>query len=94
MLLNPELPRSVRFAAERIETSLQAVARLTNARQTGRAERLAGRLRATLDYSQVDEIMADNVHNYLENIQRQCAQIHFAVHQQYIAYSVEAALTS
>ena len=96
LLLNPELPRSVRFAAERIETSLQAVARLTNTRQTGRvagrAERLAGRLRATLDYSQVDEIMADNVHNYLENIQRQCAQIHFAVHQQYIAYSVEAAL--
>jgi uncharacterized alpha-E superfamily protein len=94
LLLNPQLPRSVRFAAERIETSLQAVARLTNARQTGRAERLAGRLRATLDYSQVDEIMADNVHNYLENIQRQCAQIHFAVHQQYIAYSVEAALAS
>jgi uncharacterized alpha-E superfamily protein len=101
LLLNPEMPRSVRFAAERIETSLQAVARLTNARQTGRAERLAGRaerlagrLRATLDYSQVDEIMADNVHNYLEHIQRQCAQIHFAVHQQYIAYSVEAALAS
>jgi uncharacterized alpha-E superfamily protein len=96
LLLNPELPRSVRFAAERIETSLQAVARLTGARQNGRmagrAERLAGRLRATLDYSQVDEIMADNVHNYLENIQRQCAQIHLAVHQQYIAYSVEAAL--
>jgi uncharacterized alpha-E superfamily protein len=99
LLLNPELPRSVRFAAERIETSLQTVARLTNARQNGRsgrlagrAERLAGRLRATLDYSQVDEIMADNVHNYLENIQRQCAQIHFVVHQQYIAYSVEAAL--
>src|SRR5262249_35932812 len=101
LLLNPELPRSVRFAAERIETSLQAGARLTNARQTGRAERpagragrLAGRLRATLDYSQVDEIMADNVHNYLEHIQRQCAQIHLAVHQQYIAYSVESALAS
>jgi uncharacterized alpha-E superfamily protein len=94
LLLNPESPRSVRFAAERIESSLQAVARLTNARQTGRAERLAGRLRATLDYSQVDEIMADSIHNYLENIQRQCAQIHNAVQQQYIAYSIEVALAS
>jgi uncharacterized alpha-E superfamily protein len=94
LLLNPELPRSVRFAAERIETSLQAVARMTGSRRTGRAERLAGRLRATLDYSQVDEIMADNIHVYLENIQRQCSQIHLAVHQQYIAYSVEAALAS
>ncbi len=108
LLLNHELPRSVRFAAERIETSLQAVTRLTNShpighserlagraeRLGGRAERLAGRLRATLGYSQVDEIMADNIHNYLENIQRQCAQIHVALHQQYIAYSVEAALAS
>jgi uncharacterized alpha-E superfamily protein len=68
-------PRPVRFAPERIETSLQAVSRLTNARQTGCTGRLAGRLRATLDYSQVDRIMADNVHNCLENIQRQCAQI-------------------
>ncbi len=94
LLLNPQSPRSVRFAAEMIETSLQAVARLTNSRKTGRAERLAGRLRATLDYSQVDEIMADSIHNYLENIHRQCAQIHNAVQQQYIAYSIEAALAS
>jgi uncharacterized alpha-E superfamily protein len=94
LLLNSESPRSVRFAAERIENSLQTVARLTNTRQTGRAERLAGRLRATLDYSQVDEIMADSIHTYLENIQRQCAQIHNAVQQQYIAYSIEVALAS
>jgi len=92
LLLNSELPRSVRFASEMIETSLRAVARLAGSSQTGRAERLAGRLRATLDYSQVDEIMADNIHHYLENIQRQCAQIHNAVQQQYIAYSIEAAL--
>lgn len=94
LLLNPYLPRSVRFAAERIEASLQALARLTGSRKTGRAERLAGRLRATLDYSQMDEIMSDNVHSYLENIQRQCAQIHNAVQQQYITYSIEVALAS
>ncbi len=94
MLLNSNLPRSVRFAAERIEASLQALARLTGSRKTGRAERLAGKLRATLDYSQMDEIMADNVYSYLENIQRQCAQIHNAVQQQYITYSIEVALAS
>jgi len=58
------------------------------------AQRLAGRLRATLDYSQVDEIVADNLHNYLESIERQCALIHMAVHQTYFAYSVESALAS
>ncbi|HKX29518.1 MAG TPA: alpha-E domain-containing protein [Blastocatellia bacterium] len=94
LLLNPELPRSVRFAAEVIQSSLQTLAKITGAAKTGRAERLAGRLRATLDYAQIDEIMADNVHAFLESIQRQCASIHTAVHQQYIAYSIELALAS
>ncbi|MBK7598605.1 MAG: alpha-E domain-containing protein [Acidobacteria bacterium] len=92
LLLNAESPRSVRFAAKTIQTSLETLSRINSKLKPGRAQRYAGRFRATLDYAQVDEIMADNIHNYLENIQRQCGQIHTAVHQQYIAYSVESAL--
>lgn len=94
LLLNPVLPRSVRYAAEVIQSSLQTLAKLTGSDDGGRAERLAGRLRATLDYAQIDEITADNVHAFLEDIQRQCAQIHTAVLQQYITYSIEIALAS
>lgn len=94
LLLNPELPRSVRFAADAVQGSLESLAKMSGARKTGRAQRLAGKLRATLDYAQVDEIIADDIHTFLENIQRQCAQIHTAVHQQYIAYSIDAALVS
>jgi uncharacterized alpha-E superfamily protein len=94
LLLNPDLPRSVRFSAGAIQYSLQRLAKITGASKVGRAERLAGRLRATLDYAQIDEIISDNVHTFLENIQRQCAQIHTAVQQQYIAYSIESALAS
>jgi uncharacterized alpha-E superfamily protein len=94
LLLNAESPRSVRFAAETIQTSLERLAKLTNAQRSGPAQRLAGRLRATLDYGQVDEIIADNIHVYLESIQRQCLQIHTAVQQQYISYPIESALAS
>jgi uncharacterized alpha-E superfamily protein len=94
LLLNQDLPRSVRFAAGAIQYSLQKLAKITGSTKVGRAERLSGRLRATLDYAQIDEVMADNVHVFLENIQRQCAQIHTAVQQQYIAYSIETALAS
>ena len=94
LLLNSELPRSVRFAAGAIKYSLQALSKVTGSTKVGRAERLAGRLGATLDYAQIDEIMADNIHAFLDNIQRQCAQIHTAVHQQYINYPIEAALNS
>ena len=94
LLLNPELPRSVRFSVDTMQVSLEALARLSGARKTGRSQRLAGKMRATLDYAQVDEIIADDIHAFLQNIQRQCSQIHTAVLQQYIAYSIDAALAS
>jgi uncharacterized alpha-E superfamily protein len=60
----------------------------------GRVERLIGRLRAAVDYGQVDEVMNGSMHTYLEGIQRQCAQIHTAIQQVYIAYPIDTALAS
>jgi uncharacterized alpha-E superfamily protein len=57
-------------------------------------ERLAGRLRASLDYYQIDEILGDDMHEYLEGIQRQCALIHSGLYQVYLAYPIEVALTT
>jgi uncharacterized alpha-E superfamily protein len=93
LLLSPESPRSVRFAVTMMQGALQNIARSTNTRHTGRAERLAGRLRATLDYDQIEEIMSGNLHAYLENIQYQCAQIHGALIQAYIAYPIDVAIS-
>src|SRR6476646_7256397 len=68
LLLNSEFPRSVRFAAARVEAALRSIAHLTGRSVGGRAERLAGRLHASLDYGQVDEILNDDPHAYLEGI--------------------------
>ncbi len=92
LLLNAESPRSVRFASAMMQADLQAIARSNNIHGAGRAERLAGRLRAALDYDQLDEIMSGSMHSYLENIQRQCAQIHTAIYQAYISYPVDVAI--
>lgn len=94
LLLDADLPRSVRFGADRIQRGLQAIALATGSRWAGRAERLSGRLRAQLDFGQVDEIIADDMHAYLDGIRRQCAGIHAAIYQAYVTYSVESALPS
>lgn len=94
LLLNAECPRSVRFAAETIQTAFQSIAEITSARKTGRVNRLSGRLRATLSFGQIDEIMESGLHLYLNDIQHQCAQIHTAIQQTYIAYPIESALAS
>jgi uncharacterized alpha-E superfamily protein len=90
LLLNQDFPRSVRFAASRVETALRTLGRL-NSRGAGRAERLAGRLHASLDYGQVDEVLSEP-HAYLDSILRYCDQIHAAVSQTYIGYPIESAL--
>lgn len=94
LLLNAEFPRSVRFSAAVIVRALDAIARGTGGTKPARPERLSGRLLASLEHSLVDEIVADNLHSYLDGIQRQCALIHTSTHQVYIAYPVETALAS
>lgn len=94
LLLNAEFPRSVRFVADRIEGSLRAVAHALGRPTNGRPERFAGRLRAALSYGQIDEIMADSLADYLQSIRKQCDQVHAALYQTYITYSIEAAIAS
>ena len=92
LLLNADFPRSVRFSAARVESSLRAVSQLAGRTNDGRAERLAGRLHASLDYGQVDEILSEDPHAYLESVGRYCVQIHAAAYQSYISYPIESAL--
>lgn len=91
LLLSEEFPRSVRFAAASVEAALLALAQRSG-QGSGRVERLAGRLHASLDYAQVDEILGDNPHAYLTGIIRQCSQINAALYQKYITYQIESAL--
>jgi uncharacterized alpha-E superfamily protein len=93
LLLDPDCPRSIRFAATRLEGALSAIARYSG-RGGGRAERISGRLRASLDYGQIDEVLSEDPHTYLAAVSRQCAQIHGALYQSCIAYPIESALAA
>lgn len=90
LVLNTEFPRSIHFAVGRVQASLGALATVSG-RTNGRAERLAGRLQASLDFGQVEEII-DELPTFLSGIVRQATQIDAAVHHQYVAYAIDAAL--
>jgi uncharacterized alpha-E superfamily protein len=93
LLLNPEFPHSVRFSVDKVHTALRAIAELTE-RKAEQPVRLAGRLRASLSFSQIDEVMASGANAFVESIRQQCTQAHTAIHQIYFDYPVEAALVS
>jgi uncharacterized alpha-E superfamily protein len=93
LLLNPEFPHSVRFSVDRVHAALTAIGELTE-RKAEQPVRLAGRLGATLSFSQIEEIMASGASAYVQSVRWQCAQAHTAIQQVYFDYSVETALVS
>lgn len=92
LVLSAEFPHSVRFSVDMVQSALQAIAQTTVARNAGPADRLSGRLRAMLDYIHVDEIMSGDIHTYLDNVVRQCTDIHIAIQEIYVAYPIENVL--
>ena len=76
-----------------IHAALTSISELTE-RKAEQPVRIAGRLRATLSFSQIDEIMASGANAFVDSIRWQCSQAHTAIHQIYFDYSVESALVA
>ncbi len=93
LLLNLEFPHSVRFSVDMVHAALRAIAELTE-RKAEQPVRLAGRLRATLSFGQIDEIIASGASAYVQSVRQQCGQAHTAIHQIYFDYPVESALSN
>ena len=93
LLLKPEFPYSVRYSLDRMHEALTAISALSLSRRTEKVERLIGRLRSTVAYVQVGEIIA-GLHKYLASIIDQCRALHAAVQELYIEYPIEVAFPS
>jgi uncharacterized alpha-E superfamily protein len=94
LLLNAEFPHSLRFSIDMVHNALSAIDKATETHKSGRVTRLAGRLKASLSFGQIDEIVAGGVHEYLADIQRQCGELHTAIYETYVAYPIDAALSA
>ncbi|HXJ03360.1 MAG TPA: alpha-E domain-containing protein, partial [Micropepsaceae bacterium] len=92
LLFDAEFPHSVRFAIERLAYALTNVAIGAPAARRAACERLAGRLKAGMDFGQIDELMGGGIDVFLANIVAQCEQIHEAVFAAYITYDAETVL--
>lgn len=93
LLLNDSFPFSVNFAASAMRSAIEGIADTTDTRKHNAILRRIGRLKATLDYEQIGDLLAADLGRTLDAIQLQCAQIHNDVFHSYIAYPVDARLT-
>jgi uncharacterized alpha-E superfamily protein len=92
LIFDPEFPHSIRFATDRIQEELSHVAPGAGGARRLQAERLAGRLKATLDYGQVEELLAGDIDGFLTGVQTSCKQIHQSMYDAFIGYSVDELL--
>lgn len=92
LIFDAQFPHSIRFAVDRVQEELGYLGPGAASGRRLQAERLAGRLKASLDYGQVDELMAGDIDGFLRSVQATCKQIHQAVFDAFIGYSVDELL--
>ena len=92
LMLDPLFPHSIRFSVDRVQEELGLLGRGGAPGRRASAERLAGRLKASLDFGQVDELLEGDIDGFLRNIQSVCNQIHQTVYDAFVGYSVDELL--
>jgi uncharacterized alpha-E superfamily protein len=88
LLLNPVFPHSIRFCLERIESAVESLPEGYR-KATARLAQVTGRLRAAMSFTNIEEIMSASLHPWLDNVRRQCQQIHNGIHEAYVDYPIE-----
>jgi len=92
LLLNPEFPHSVRYSIDHLQRALEAIHGEGGKRRGAQLTRLAGRLQASLSFGQISEILSQDVGAYLQDILRQCRDIHETIYELYVNYAIQTAL--
>ncbi len=69
LLLNEDFPRSVRFCVGELNNALRKISGVAEGKFCNDAEKLAGRLVAELQFTTIDEIFAQGLHQYLDLLQ-------------------------
>jgi len=92
LLFDPEFPHSIRYAVDRVTDALARVAPGAPPARRAAVERLAGRLKASVDFGQIDELMSGGIAGFLADITRQCEKIHETLYASFITYGAETVL--
>lgn len=89
LMLDEDFPRSIRFCAQEIEAHLSAIVRHAGMAGSVGPDRLAGRLRARMQYADMDEIESQGPSAFLKTVLEECAAIHRSLYDAFVAYPLE-----
>ena len=85
LILDREFPRAVRNCLKRADGSLHAITGTPAGSFQNPAERMLGRLVAELDYTVIEEVISDGLHEYLDTLQAKLNSFGGALHDAFFA---------
>ena len=83
LLLDRDFPRSVRFCLSEAERSLHAVTGTPFGEFRNRPEQLLGQLRSGLEFSHVEDIFRNGLHEQIAGLQKRIAEVGSAIRTQF-----------
>ena len=85
LILDNDFPRAIRYCLDEAGEALRDITGSNRGDFANVPEQLLGRLRAELNYTQVSEIIAGGVHEYLDAFQGKLNHVGGAIMDQYFA---------
>jgi uncharacterized alpha-E superfamily protein len=83
LILDRDFPRAVRFCITRAERSLLSITGGSSGNFNNRPEQLLGRLRAELEFLDIEEVMNCGLHEFIDGFQESINAIGDAVHEMF-----------
>jgi uncharacterized alpha-E superfamily protein len=75
LIFDRQFPRAIRYCLTSTETSLYAITGNLAGTVSNAAERRLGRLRADLDYADIEEVFQKGMHEYLDRLQTKLNEV-------------------
>jgi uncharacterized alpha-E superfamily protein len=85
LILDSTFPRAIRYCLIKSEDSLHAISGSEHGSYQNQAEKRLGRLRAQLDFGDLEECVADGLHEFLDQFQEQLNGVGDAIFETFFA---------
>lgn len=90
LILDRDFPRAMRFCLMRVQSSISEITGSRPGTFSCRSEQLAGRLRSEMDYTAVEDIVEQGMHEYIDQFQRRLNEIGGALHKDFFTVDTDA----
>ncbi len=91
LILDEFFPKSIRFSVTEAESALRQISDSHDHHFKDPAGRALGRLRAELDYAEINDLIETDIHAFLLRLQSDIANISSLIDHTFISYPVEEA---